>query len=29
VFEANNEEYDLGLVRECSKTWNTSLTKLG
>jgi hypothetical protein len=29
VFEANNEEYDLGLVRECSKTWNTSLAKLG
>jgi hypothetical protein len=29
VFEACNEEYDLGLVRECSKTWNTSLTKLG
>jgi hypothetical protein len=29
VFEAYDEEYDLGLVRECSKTWNTWLAKLG
>lgn len=29
VFRACNEEYDLGLVRECSEAWNISLTKFG